>query len=159
MEWFILIMLVAVGIVLLLLEFLVIPGVSVAGILGFLSICASVYFGYAFFGTPTGHFVLLGVAVICGILTWYALQAKTWKRFSLHSKIEGAVEGVDTAIKPGDTGVAVGRLAPMGQVQIGDITVEGQSVSGYVDPHQPVEVVKVFKDKIVVKLKTSEHGE
>ena len=158
MEWLILVMLVVIGIVLLLLEFLVFPGVNVVGVIGFLCVCFAVYLGYRFFGTPAGHFVLLGVAVASGALTWYALQAKTWRRLSLNSQIDSTVEGVDESVKAGDTGVAVGRLAPMGKVRVGEVVVEGQSVSGYVDPDQEVEVVKVFKDKIIVKLKTSEHG-
>ncbi len=64
------------------------------------------------------------------------------------------MEGVDDSVKEGDTGVTFGRLAPMGNVQLGEVVAEAESQSGYIDAHQQVEVVKVLKNKIIVKLKT-----
>nr|WP_227461784.1 hypothetical protein [Odoribacter sp. OF09-27XD] len=92
------------------------------------------------------------------VLTWYVLRAQTWKRLSLESKIDGTVEPVDERIRPGDCGVCIGRLAPMGKVKIGESVVEALSEDGYVDANSKVEVVKVYRDKIVVKLKDSLYG-
>ena len=46
MEWLIVLMLILIGAILVVLEILVLPGINVAGILGFISIIAGVYFGY-----------------------------------------------------------------------------------------------------------------
>ena len=117
-----------------------------------------IYLGYKFFGVPAGHFIVLGTAVAGIFLTWYSLRARTWKRLSLDTRIDSKVEGVDPAVKAGDAGVTVGRLAPMGKVKVGDSVVEALSESGYVDTNREVEIVKVYADKIIVKLKTEEHG-
>lgn len=154
MEWLIIVMLILIGAVLVLMEFLVFPGVNVAGIIGFVCIIAGVYFGYSFYGAATGHVVLLATALFGFGITWYVLRTNTWKKLSLHTKLESTVEGVDSSVKEGDTGVTLGRLAPMGNVQLGEIIAEAESQSGYIDAHQQVEVVKVFKNKIIVKLKT-----
>lgn len=154
MEWLIVLMLVLIGGVLVILEFLVFPGVNVAGVLGFICIIAGVYFGYSYYGSTAGHFILLGTTLFGIGLTWYALRSKTWKKLSLDTKIEGSVEGVDDPVRAGDCGIAQGRLAPMGNVRIGEVVVEAESLSGYIDANQPVEVVKVMKNKIIVKLKT-----
>lgn len=154
MEWLIVLMLVLIGGVLVILEFLVFPGVNVAGVLGFICIIAGVYFGYSYYGSTAGHFILLGTTLFGIGLTWYALRSKTWKKLSLDTKIEGSVEGVDDSVRAGDCGIAQGRLAPMGNVRIGEVVVEAESLSGYIDANQPVEVVKVMKNKIIVKLKT-----
>ena len=87
-------------------------------------------------------------------MTWYVLRSNTWKKLSLNTKLDSTVEGVDGSVKIGDEGITLGRLAPMGNVQIGEALVEAESQSGYVDAHQRVEVVKVLKNKIIVKLKT-----
>lgn len=147
-------MLILIGAVLVLMEFLVFPGVNVAGILGFVCIVAGVYFGYVFYGTGIGHFILLGTALFGMGITWYVLRSDTWKKLSLHTKLDCTVEGVDSSVKAGDIGVTLGRLAPMGNVQFGEIVVEAESQSGYIDSHEEVEVVKVYKNKIVVKFKT-----
>lgn len=153
MEWLIILMLILIGAVLVLMEFLVFPGVNVAGILGFICIIAGVYFGYAFYGASTGHLILLGTAVFGIGVTWYVLRSNTWKKLSLDTKLEATVEGVDSSVCVGDSGVTLGRLAPMGNVQIGEFIVEAESQSGYIDSKCEVEVVKVFKNKIIVKLK------
>lgn len=153
MEWLLILMLILIGAVLVVLEFLVFPGVNVAGILGFICIIAAVYFGYASYGALAGHFILLGTVVFGGGVTWYALRAKTWKRLSLETQIDSVVDGVDASIHAGEVGVSVGRLAPMGNVRVGECLVEAESQSGYINSNQRVEVVKVLKNKIIVKLK------
>lgn len=158
MEWFVLVMLILIGFVLLILEFLVFPGVNVVGLIGFACVCFGVYLGYKFFGPRVGHFVVLGSAVGGCVITWYALRTQTWKRLSLDTRIESTVERVDESIQPGDSGICIGRLAPMGKVRIGENVVEAMSEGGYVDANSEVEVVKVCKDKIIVKLKDRQDG-
>lgn len=158
MEWLIIVTLLVMGFILLILEFLVFPGVNVAGIIGFGCICFGIYLGYKYLGTQNGHWVLLATAIGGCVITWYALRAQTWKRFRLDSCIDSTVEGVDVSIQAGDTGICVGRLAPMGKVRIGEHIVEAQSQGGYIDANTEVEVVKVFKDKVIVKLKTVRNG-
>ena len=58
------------------------------------------------------------------------------------------------SVKAGDCGETLGRLAPMGNVKLGDMVVEAESRSGYIDAHRPVEVVKVLRNKVIVQLKT-----
>lgn len=155
MEWLIVLMLILIGLVLVLLEFLVFPGVNVAGILGFACIVAGVWFGYSFYEPLVGHLILGGTLLLCGAATWYALRSSTWKRLSLDTAIDASVETVSDSIRIGDAGNTVGRLAPMGNVRVGDVLTEAESISGYIDAGQTVEVVKVLKNKIIVKSKTS----
>ena len=141
MEWFVLFMLIAIGLVLLILEFLVFPGVNVAGILGFACVVGAVWLAYSTMGTTVGHFTLLGTA-LCGFgVTYYVLRSKTWRRMQLHTQIDSTVEGVDESIREGDTGVAQGRLAPMGKVRVGDSVVEAESRSGYIEESDRVESI------------------
>lgn len=154
MEGLVIVGLILLGAILVILEFLVFPGANVVGILGFGCMIAGIYCGYSFYGTATGHVILLAATLLGFGVTWYALRSKTWKRFSLHSQLDGSVEGVDGSVRVGDTGMTLSRLAPMGNVQVGDVVAEAESQSGYIDARQSVEVVKVFKNKIVVKLKT-----
>lgn len=159
MEWVALAILLGIGFILVVLELLVFPGTTVAGIIGIVCIGFGIYLGYRFFGTATGHFVVLGTTVGGAVLTWYCLRAQTWKRLTLDTQIDSRVEGVDPAVKPGDVGVSIGRLAPMGKVKVGECMVEAMSESGYVEANREVKVVKVYADKVIVKLKTEENGE
>lgn len=151
MEWLIIVLLVLIGAILVVMEFLIFPGVNVAGVLGFICIIAGIYFGYHYYGAVTGHLVLMGTVLFGGGITWYALRSNTWKRLSLDTKIDAVVEGVNESIKEGDEGICLGRLAPMGKVQLGDDVVEAESQSGYIEENSRVEVVKVYRNKVVVK--------
>lgn len=151
MEWLIVLMLVLIGAILVMMEFLIFPGVNVAGILGFICIVSGIYFGYAYYGHTTGHWILLGTAIFGCVLTWYALRSKTWKKLCLDTRLEASVEGVDSSVQEGDEGEALSRLAPMGNVQIGGFVVEAESRSGYIDAHLKVRVVKVLRNKIIVE--------
>ncbi len=153
MEWLIVLMLVLIGLVLVILEFLVFPGVNVAGILGFICIVAGLCFGYSYYGMPAGHYILGATVLFCGGVTWYALRSSTWKRLRLDSAVDATVGGVEESVHAGDIGVTQGRLAPMGNVRVGDALVEAESVSGYIDANRTVEVVKVLRNKIIVKSK------
>lgn len=158
MEWIALALLLSIGFILVMLEFLVFPGTNVVGLIGLGCIGAGIYMGYKFFGITTGHVIVLGSVIGGGMLTWYSLRSKTWKKLSLSSQIDGKVEGVDAAVKAGDTGISIGRLAPMGKVKVGDCTVEAMSECGYVEANSEVEIIKVYADKVIVKLKIEKNG-
>ena len=54
MEWLVLFMRILIGFVLLILEFLVFPGVNVAGILGFACVGIAIYIAYSTMGMTVG---------------------------------------------------------------------------------------------------------
>ena len=113
MEWLIVLMLILIGAILVVLEILVLPGINVAGILGFISIIAGVYFGYAYYGGVTGHLILAGTVVFGFGMTWYVLRTKTWKRLSLGCPLGGEGGGVWGSGNGGDVGERVGGVGPL----------------------------------------------
>ncbi len=155
MTVFVIVLLLLLGIVLLLLEFLVVPGVTIAGIGGVIMMGGGIYLAYTTYGSTVGHIILLSVLVVNIVLIMYALKSRTWKKFMLESKVDSSVDTDTPEINVGDTGSCVTRLAPMGKVRIGDIVVEGQSIEGYLDAKTEVEVVKIYKYKIIVKPKNN----
>lgn len=155
MTVFVIVLLIVLGIVLLLLEFLVIPGVTIAGIGGVALMGGGVYLAYANYGPMAGHMTLAAVLVCNTAMIIYVLKSRTWKKLMLNTNVDGKVETETHVINVGDSGVCITRLAPMGKVKVGDTVVEGQSLGGYIDERTEVEVVKVFKYKIIVKPKNS----
>jgi membrane-bound ClpP family serine protease len=59
----------------------------------------------------------------------------------------------DLGIDPGDEGVTLSRLAPIGKACIKDITVEAKSMGEFIDEDVPVTVVRVEGYNVVVKPK------
>ncbi len=71
----------------------------------------------------------------------------------LETNIDAKVDTSETDnIQPGDTGITIGRLAPMGKVRINDVTMEGQSTGSFIDHNKPIRVLKVYPGKVIVEL-------
>jgi membrane-bound ClpP family serine protease len=144
--------LILLGLLLLVLEFLVLPGTNVAGILGIVLIIAAIYYGYKSLGVPAGHFVLVGSLVAMIFTTVLILRSKTWRKISLDTSIDSKVEDLGIKnIKIGDTGKAVSRLAPIGMVEINNTVVEGKSGHKFIDPDTFVEVINISRNQVIVK--------
>ena len=142
--------LIVIGMVLILTEIMLIPGVGIAGILGFLSVGGACYYAFYEFGTLTGIIVLASNAVVLILLLVYVLRAKTWKKFELTTNIDSKAVSSDDVPEIGDRGKTTTRLAPIGMVRIGKHTVEVKALEGMIDPGVDVEVVLIEENKIYV---------
>jgi len=146
------IILLLLGLILLVFEFLVLPGTHISGIIGIMLILASIFYGYRDLGTPAGHYLLLVtfIAIIGTIVI--VLRSNTWQRIALKTTISSKVENTETQfIKPGDIGKTLTRLGPVGMVMVNDMTFEAKSGHKFIDPNTSVEVVKVEGNQLVVK--------
>jgi membrane-bound ClpP family serine protease len=74
------ILLILLGVLLFLVEFFIIPGVTIAGIGGALVLGVAVFASYRTYGTTIGTYTLLTVLVISVLTLVLALRSKTWKR-------------------------------------------------------------------------------
>ncbi len=146
------IILIVVGLALIVVEVVVLPGITVAGIAGVLLIGCGVFLTFKSFGSTAGTYSLIATSILFIVFLIYALRAKTWDRLSLHSEIDSKVNVVDTNdIKLGDKGMTVSRLAPIGKVLIHNKIVEGKSEFGLIDENKEVEIVQVNESTIVVQ--------
>lgn len=149
-----LIALVVIGLLFLLLEILVIPGTTVAGIIGSALIVIAIWQAYDQYGSQTGV-VFLGSTVLLSVVTLYfSLKGRTWKRLMLNTEVDGKVDHFEKyRPKEGDEGVTVSRLSPMGKARFNDDYYEVKSYGGYVDPNTEVVIKKIEHNKIIVKPK------
>jgi membrane-bound ClpP family serine protease len=149
--------LIIVGLILILAEILLIPGVGVAGVLGLIALGGSCYYSFYEFGNLVGAVVTGVNAVLLLITLIYVLMAKTWKRMALETNIDSKAVADDSSyVCLGDKGVAVTRLAPMGTVRFGDRVTEVKAVEGIIDPGTEVEVAMIEDKKIYVSAVFSE---
>ncbi|MFH2141983.1 MAG: NfeD family protein [Bacteroidota bacterium] len=146
------ILLILLGIILILLEFLVIPGVTVAGIGGVLSLAAAVYLAYDNYGNEGGNYALAGTSVVVITSLVFALRSRTWKKLMLRSSIDYKINAVELEkVKAGDIGISVSRLAPMGKIQINDEFYEAKSMNEFIDQNTEIVVRKIENNIIIVK--------
>ncbi|MGQ1888820.1 NfeD family protein [Thermophagus sp. OGC60D27] len=147
----IIILLIITGILLLILEFFVVPGITIAGIGGFGMIIYGIIMAYGM-GSSTGHITLAATLLATIIILYYFLRTKTWNKLMLQSTIKSQVDTVEEeTIKPGDQGITITRLNPMGKARINNQEVEAHCPGQFVDPKTNVEVIEVHQTYIIVK--------
>jgi membrane-bound ClpP family serine protease len=147
------ILLILLGVFLFIVEFLLVPGITIAGVGGAILMAVAVYFAYTTHGNTVGNYTLVATLVFTVGGGAYVLRAKTWQRLALNKDIDSKVQvGLEEdKIKVGDKGESITRMAPVGKVLINGISVEGKSQRGFIDQHTPVEVIKVLNTQVIVK--------
>lgn len=147
------IILIVLGILLFVIEFLLVPGITVAGVGGLVLTVLGVYKAFNDYGTTAGAWFLIGTILLSILVIAFSLRARTWRKLMLKTNIESTVDTdiTDDQIKVGDNGEAITRLAPMGKIKVNNIVREAKSMDGYVDEHSPVMVVSINGSSITVK--------
>ena len=152
MEWFTVISLIFVGIVLVVVEIIFIPGTTIVGFIGFGITIAGIVLSFNYFGRPVGWITLASTGVVtCVVMVW-AMRSKAWERFSLKSTIQSKVnEGALEGLKEGEEGVAVSALRPSGKAEIAGKLYEVNTLGGFVDSGAKVRIVQISSNHIVVE--------
>ena len=147
-----LILLILLGLVLKILDFLVIPG-GVVAILGVLCMVGGVVTSFVQFGTTVGILTLVLTAVITLGSFWLMMRTKTWRKLQLKTQIDSKMNEVDESkLKEGTEGVSVSRLAPTGTGLFGDTEAEVVSMQGFIDQNTPIVIRKIDGSKIIVEI-------
>ncbi|MDO8929288.1 MAG: NfeD family protein [Bacteroidota bacterium] len=151
MNILIILFLIFLGIVLLLIEFTILPGITIAGVGGFLLFAYSVYLAFTSYGTLVGFLTLGFVMIAAPAIVVFFFKGKTGKKLVLDAIITGVANQIDDKIKVGDIGITIGRLAPMGKIKVNNEVVEVKSTGSFVDPGEKVRIIEIEKSLITVE--------
>lgn len=151
MLWLI-ILLAVLAALLLTAEMVFLPGVSVAGFLALAADAAAVYLAYDGYGTTGLVVSVVFIAVVSVITVVLCLRAKTWRRLSLTSNIDGQSQtSPEAELALGAKGTALSRLAPSGKAVFYGRTFEARTIDGLVNPGAEVEVIGFDNFTVIVK--------
>jgi membrane-bound ClpP family serine protease len=145
-------LLILIGLFLLMLEILFVPGM----VLGFISVILmiiGIIFAFKDYGTTTGLLVLAGTTAASAASVYWAFHSSLWKKLQVQSSMDGKANQLEeNAVQLGDSGKTISRLNPMGKAFINNIQVEVQAVEGFIDQDKDIKVVKIQHNKIFVSL-------
>jgi membrane-bound ClpP family serine protease len=152
MSFLFVLLLILIGICLIILEILVIPG-AIAGIFGVCLVVGGIYMSYSSFGSTYGNITLLGTLLLTIGSLVFVFKSRTWKNAMLHTESDGKMDMPDVKFHPGDTGITISRLAPMGKILVNNEEMEAKSEALFIDQATEIEVVKVLGNMLIVKPK------
>ena len=152
MEWLILVSLVLLGMVLVLVDILFIPGTTVVGILGVIVgiiglIYAFMTFEYQIALGISGLSIGLHLAAV-----WYGFSSGVWRKFSLKSsQTGGAYDGRTEGLEVGMEGKAVSDIKPIGKAVFHGKWYEVKSEKGFIEVGTSIIITKLENNTISVK--------
>jgi len=153
MDILIVIILCSIGIILILVEIFLIPGLTITGIGGAAFSIGGVFYAFKYIGTTAGTITLISVVAMIGIAFIYLVKSKALDRIALKTDIDSTVAAKElTDISEGDKGITISRLNPMGKVRVNNITMEAKTLSGFIDENTAITVIKVTPTQLIVKL-------
>ena len=152
MNLLIILFLIFLGIVLLLIEFTILPGITIAGIGGVLLFGYSIYLAFSSYGTLAGFLTLGFVLIVAPTLVVMLFKGKSGKKMVLKTVLPGFANEINQdKVKIGDIGVTIGRLAPMGKIKVNNEVVEVRSTGTFVNPGEKVRIIQIEKSQITVE--------
>lgn len=152
MDWILVIVLVLLGISLIVIEIIFVPGTTVVGILGIGLAAYGVYHSFISFGKGPGLMVLVSTIVVGGIVTVISFKSGVWDRFSLKKSIDSKVnDEYELNLELNQEGRAVSALRPIGKAEFSDKEYEVQTIGNYVDAGTLVKIISIKGRKIFVE--------
>jgi membrane-bound ClpP family serine protease len=150
--WIIIVALILIGLGLMVVELILIPGTSVVGFLGLIFSIAGIVTCYRHFGVVYGHYALGSTLAVSGVFLVYAFRTGAWNRFSLKSSIDSKVnEGMNDALQVGETGMAISALRPYGKGEFNNRQYEVKTAGDYVETGTAITIKQVSSNLIIVE--------
>ena len=133
MTMFYIVLLIFFGLLFLVAELVLLPGVSIGAILALVCYGSSIYLAFRDLGPVAGSVVVLVILVLSLIATVVSLRAKTWQRISRKQKIKST------------------SMPTLPDQELNGRTYEAKSLGAYVDPRKEIEVVGFENFSVIVK--------
>ena len=151
MEWTVVISLVFIGLILLLVEILFVPGTTIVGVLGFIVLGIGVSLSFKYFGKEIGWLTLGSTAAVSGITLYVSFKSNLWSRFALKSTNTAKVNEDPVGISVGEEGVALSALRPIGKAEIGKHIFEVKTLGAYVETGKRIRIIQINSNQIIVE--------
>jgi len=148
----IIISLLLIGLILVLLEVIFVPGTTLVGVLGVIFSGLGIYFCFQNFDSQTSLLVL-GLTILANVVvTFYGFKSGVWKRFSLKETISSrAYDDRLVGLEVGQMGKTISDIKPYGKAEFGDKIYEVKSNSGFISAGVEVKIEHLENNKIIIK--------
>lgn len=152
LNWFSVAILIILGLVLIIVEVIFVPGTTLVGIIGFIFSGIGVYLSFVYYGAVTGFAVLAASTVVAGIAIYVSFKGEVWKKFALKGTISSRVnDEYKYNLMVGETGIATSSLRPIGKAEFNDIVFEVRSNGRYIKTGEEVKIIKIESNRIFVE--------
>ncbi|WP_439489879.1 NfeD family protein [Algoriphagus sp.] len=141
-----------IGLILMLIEVLFVPGTTIVGIFGLIASVIGVVYAFTSYEAEVAWWIT-SVAIILNLAAiGYGFSSGVWDRFSLKSVVQGgAYDGRTDGLQVGMPGKTISDLKPIGKASFNDVIYEVKSESGFIPVETEIVIIKIENNKITVK--------
>ena len=151
-EWLAVLLLIGIGIILIGIELIFVPGTTIVGLIGLGSMAVGIILGFQYFGTNTG-WAILGLSTVIGFgIIIYGLRSGAWDRFALKRSIDAKVnQEYPMDLQIGQVGETISALRPVGKAEFETRVFEVKSFGNYITQGKKIRIVRIDNKKIYVE--------
>lgn len=150
--WIVIISLLAIGLGLIIVELVFIPGTTVVGLLGLIFAVVGIVISYRHFGDDIGFYILIGTSATALFSLFWSFRAGAWSRFSHTTSIDSKVnEDILKSLQIGEVGTTRSALRPVGTAEFKNLNYEVRTSGSFLDSGTPVKIVKIHSNQIIVE--------
>jgi len=151
-DWTIVILLVLLGLALVIIEVIFIPGTTLVGVAGLISMIVGIILSFKYFGSETGWLTLGGSTAVSGVFLYISFRTNAWQRFALKGSMDSRVNEVEILKFPvGLEGIALSALRPIGKGEFGGNVAEVKTAGEYIGAGESIRVIQVATNYIIVE--------
>ena len=144
--------LIIAGLILFIIEVFLLPGISIAGFVSAGCLLYANYYAFDTLGTVPGCITLAISAIGVVAITIWFVRSKTVDKLSLKKTIDYRPEplkGLD--LKVGDEGIALTRLALIGNAEFSGHIIEVRSSGEFIDQKSKIRVERILDGVVLVE--------
>ncbi len=150
--WLVITALILAGLLLIIVEIVFIPGTTVVGLLGLIFAIVGIVFSYNLYGTEVGFYVMFGTVFVSAGTLYLSFRKGAWKKFSHQTSIDSKVnEGMASHLNPGEEGVAISVLRPMGSAEFNGKIFEVKTNGEFVNNGIKIRIINIRSNDILVE--------
>lgn len=144
---------ITLGISLLVIEVFLLPGTTVAGMLGLVVMITGVFLSYSNLGVMAGHISLVISLIISGILSIIAYKTLNSKGVALDDQLTGKMNTLDKDFDliVGNIGMAYGDIKPTGKAIFNHKIYNVRTNGEFISDNMSIEIIDIYRNQITVK--------
>lgn len=142
---------VGVGIVLIVVEILFVPGTTFVGVIGFCLMAWGIWQSSQLYGVFTGAMVGLASLIVLVCTFYLGYKKGVWKNFALRQNNDVQIHlNLNKKVYVGQLGHSISALRPTGTAHFEQHKVEVQTFGEFLESNMPIKIIEIKGNEIFV---------
>lgn len=141
------------GLILVLIEFFLVPGSTIIGVIGLVIMAIAVAFAFKSQGNKVG-LLFLSIGFLSALIAlWFGIRLYRSRKLSVNAQIDSRSYLQEETVEIGAEGISISDLRPGGRARFGDKKLEVYAQDAFVEKGTAIEVIAIENHKIFVQIK------